>query len=110
MTDLEKYSLQFRDAKVESILERERRDHVQTKFVQLSLLPGASLPKHHAHAPVAVIVLSGRIRLEAVDKSMELKELEMVLMEPEEIHALDALERSIVLLVVSQANSAPPVE
>ncbi|OPG15581.1 hemerythrin domain-containing protein [Ferroacidibacillus organovorans] len=98
---MEKYSLQFREQSVQSVLKRG-----ESKFVQLSLEPGEGLTKHRAPLALTVIVLTGQIRFTVGTESEVLNASEMLAIEPTVEHAVEALERSTVLLVLTP-NGVP---
>lgn len=100
---MQKYSLQFRDKSVQSVLQRG-----QSKFVQLSLQPGEGLTKHRAPLGLTVIVLTGRIRF-VVDDTVELLEAsEMFALDAGVEHTVEALEQSTVLLVLTPDEQDTP--
>lgn len=93
---METYSLQFRDRPVQSVLQRG-----ESKFVQLSFEPGEGLSKHRAPLALTVIVLTGQIRFTVGDETEVLNASEMLALEPAIEHAVEAVERSTVLLVLT---------
>jgi quercetin dioxygenase-like cupin family protein len=93
---MERYSLQFRERAVESVLQRG-----QSKFVQLSFEPGKGLTKHCAPLALTVIVLTGRIRFTVGNRTEVLEAMDMLALDPNVEHAVEAIERSTVLLVLT---------
>lgn len=111
---MDRYSLQFRDKPVQSVLQRG-----QSKFIQLSFPPGEGLAKHRALLDLTVIVLTGRIRFTVGEQTEVLGASEMLAVAPGAEHAVEAIERSTVLLVLtpdndtsaaSDANASPALE
>jgi quercetin dioxygenase-like cupin family protein len=96
---MERYSLQFRDRTVQSVLQRG-----QSKFVQLSLEPGEGLTKHRASLTLTVIVLTGQIRFTADERAEVLDASDMLALAPGVEHAVEAIEKSTVLLVLTPDN------
>lgn len=99
---MEKYSLQFRDRSVQSVLQRG-----QTKFIQLSFEPGEGLKKHRAPLSLTVIVLDGQIQFSVGEKTEVLKATDMLTLDPNVEHAVEADLKSIVLLVLTPDNQSP---
>lgn len=93
---MERYSLQFRDHAVQSIFQRGG-----SKFIQLSFDPGQGLTKHHAPLVLTVIVLSGEIQFTVGEKTEVLSALDMLTLDPGVEHAVEAIEKSTVLLVLT---------
>src|SRR5579875_3471938 len=110
---MEKISLKFRDKPVQSVLKRG-----DSKFVQLSFEPGQGLTKHKAPLALAVVVLTGKIRFTVGDETVILEASEMLTVDPAVEHAVEAVERSTVLLVLTpdtplaaaEPPSAPPLQ
>lgn len=96
---MDRYSLQFRDKPVQSVLQRG-----QSKFIQLSFPPGEGLTKHRAVLALTVIVLTGRIRFTVGEHTEVLGASEMLAVAPGAEHAVEAIERSTVLLVLTPDN------
>jgi quercetin dioxygenase-like cupin family protein len=92
---MERYSLQFRDRPVQSLLQKGK-----SKFIQLSLNPGQGLTKHRVPLALAVIVLDGAVRFIVGQRDEILLTADMLVLDPNVEHAVEALERSIVLLVL----------
>lgn len=90
------YSLQFRDKTVQSVLQRG-----QSKFIQLSFGAGQGLTKHRAPLALTVIVLSGAVLFTVGDRTQKLNALEMLAIAPNVEHAIEAIDKSIVLLVLT---------
>ncbi|MCL6443808.1 MAG: hemerythrin domain-containing protein [Alicyclobacillus sp.] len=93
---MEKFSLKFRDKPVQSILQRG-----ESKFVQLSFKPGQGLTKHRAPLALTVVVLTGRVLFTVDDKTEVLEASEMLTVDPAVEHAIEAVEKSTVLLVLT---------
>jgi quercetin dioxygenase-like cupin family protein len=87
----------------------------QCKFVQLSLDPGQGLTNHHTPLALAVIVLTGTIRFTTGEQDEVLHTADMLVLDPRVEHAVEALERSIVLLVLvpdtpGQTSNPPAIK
>lgn len=96
---MERYSLQFRDQTVHSVLQRG-----QSKFVQLSFEPGEGLPNHRAPLALTLIVLTGQIRFSVDERTEVLDASDMLTLDPAVEHVVEAIERSTVLLVLTPDN------
>ncbi|KUO95376.1 hypothetical protein [Ferroacidibacillus organovorans] len=90
------YSLQFRDKKIERVCQRGK-----SKFMQLSLQAGEGIEEHLAPLLLAVVILKGRIAFSTGNQKKEIGELEMLTLDANTLHAVEALEQSIVLLVLT---------
>lgn len=93
---MEKVSLQFRDRPVQSVMQRG-----ESKFVQLSFEAGKGLVKHRAPLALTVIVLTGRVSFTVDEHTQVLESSEMLAVDPGVEHAIEAIERSTVLLVLT---------
>jgi len=105
---MEKYSLQFRDRPVQSVLQRG-----ESKFVQLSLEPGEGITKHRAPLALTVVVLTGHVLFTVDDKTEILESSDMLALAPGVEHAVKAVEKSTVLLILTPLNDtveAKPTE
>ena len=100
---MEKISLQFREQLVQSLLQRG-----QSKFVQLSLEAGQSLTKHRAALALTVIVLTGKVRFTVGETTEVLGAASMLAVAPDAEHALEGIEKSTVLLVLTPDDAAAP--
>ncbi|WP_299037959.1 cupin domain-containing protein [uncultured Pseudokineococcus sp.] len=67
----------------------------------IALLSGASLSEHRNPGEATVQVLLGRVRMTAGDDAGEAAEGELLAV-PDAVHALEALEDSVVLLTVAE--------
>jgi quercetin dioxygenase-like cupin family protein len=93
---MERYSLQFQNQMVRSVFQRG-----DSKIVQLSLEPGQGLTKHSTKHALAVIVLTGQIRFTVGDSEEIHGASEMLTLDPLQEHAVEAVEKSTVLLVLT---------
>lgn len=87
---------QFRDRPVQSVMQRG-----ESKFVQLSFEAGKGLVKHRAPLALTVVVLIGRVSLTVDEHTHVLESSEMLAVDPGVEHAIEAIERSTVLLVLT---------
>ena len=62
---------------------------------------GARLAEHRAKGPIAVQVLSGAIRFTAANQSQGLSAGSIVALDREVVHAVEALDESVVLLMTA---------
>lgn len=102
---MENYSLSFKEQMAKSITQAET-----TKFVQLSLDKGQNMVKHKTPHHLNLILLSGQIRFTLEDEELMLEATDMITVEPGREHALEALEKSVALLVlvpVSKKEETP---
>jgi quercetin dioxygenase-like cupin family protein len=65
------------------------------------LKEGARLAEHRTKGPVAVHVLSGSIRFTATNQCPELSSGSIIALDREVVHALEALEESVILLITA---------
>lgn len=93
---MEKFSLQFRDKPVQNVLQRG-----ESKFVQLSFEPGKGLAKHRVPLSLTVVVLTGRVVFTVEDNTQVLEASEMLAVDKSVEHAIEAIEKSTVLLVLT---------
>ncbi|MBX6352416.1 MAG: hemerythrin domain-containing protein [Thermoflavifilum sp.] len=92
---MQRFTLEFRHKPVQSLFQRG-----QSKFVQLSLEPGQGLTRHRVALTLAVVVVSGRIRFTAEGRDEVLGMGDVLVLDPDVEHAVQAVERSVVLLVL----------
>lgn len=93
---MERYALSFRDKPVQNIVQRGK-----SKFVQLSFNPGQGLAKHQASLALTVIVLTGHVLFTVGHQTESLQSSDMLTLEPSVEHAIEAVEQSTVLLVLT---------
>lgn len=67
----------------------------------IALLAGAALSEHRNPGEATVQMLVGRVRMTAGDEACEAAEGELLVV-PDAVHALEALEDSVVLLTVAK--------
>lgn len=89
------YSLDFKDNFVQPIM-----DNKVSKVVQFSFPKGKVLEKHKTSSPILVIVLSGQVCFKAEEEVL-LQVGQLVSLEPNVEHYVEALEDSILLLVLT---------
>jgi len=92
---MQRYVLGFQDEKIKGVFQQG-----DCKFVQLSLEPGQGLAKHKTKHTLALIVLSGKIHFTVDEQTETFSASEMLTLEPSREHAVEAVERSTVLLVL----------
>lgn len=97
------YSLGFVDQFVKPIV-----DTGAAKVVQFSFPKGKVLEKHKSSSDILVFVLQGRIKFSAGEEA-ELSAGQMVSLDKHIEHALEALEESLVVLVLTPSPQAHTV-
>jgi quercetin dioxygenase-like cupin family protein len=70
-------------------------------LVLLALKKGARLPEHRAEGSLTVQLVSGRVRVEAASRRLELEPGDVLVLEPRLGHALEAVQESAVLLTLT---------
>ena len=84
-------------------------DGPNSKEIRINLEKGAQMKEHKAPGAIMVQVLSGKIDFSVGENSVILDALDMVTLEPNVIHALTALENSIVRLSLSKNDDVSRV-
>ena len=84
-------------------------DGPHSKEIRINLEKGAQMKEHKAPGAIMVQVLSGKIDFSVGENSVILDALDMVTLEPNVIHALTALENSIVRLSLSKNDDVSRV-
>ena len=77
-------------------------DGPHSKEIRINLEKGAQMKEHKAPGAIMVQVLSGKIEFGVGDENVILGALDMITLEPNVLHALTALENSIVRLSLSK--------
>ncbi len=103
------FNLMEEAARLKAKPEWSTRDRVAVSLVKddalnlllMALKKGARLDEHRAKGPISVQVLSGRIRFGAAGHKLELSPGNVIALDREIPHELDALEESVVLLITS---------
>lgn len=80
---------------------RKLHESNEHKHVLFCFRPGQVLKEHKTSSHVTICVISGKIRFTLEDKTSELSQSDMVIIEPELIHALEALDESVVLVTLT---------
>jgi quercetin dioxygenase-like cupin family protein len=75
-------------------------DNTVTRVVMFAFDAGEQLTEHTAAPPVVVQLIRGRLRFEVADGSHELDPGDVVYLAPGEPHALEAIEPSLLSLVL----------
>lgn len=94
------FSLAFTESFAKPLL-----DNGVSKVVQFSFPKGKVLEKHSTSSDILVFVLEGRIRFTAHEE-VTLQGGEMISLEKNVEHSLEALEQSLVVLVLTPSPSA----
>ena len=84
-------------------------DGPHSKEIRINLEKGAQMKEHKAPGAIMVQVLSGKIDFSVGENSVILDTLDMITLEPSVIHALTALENSIVRLSLSKNDDVSRV-
>ena len=84
-------------------------DGLNSKEIRINLEKGAQMKEHKAPGAIMVQVLSGKIDFSVGENSVILDTLDMITLEPNVIHALTALENSIVRLSLSKNDDVSRV-
>ena len=84
-------------------------DGPHSKEIRINLEKGAQMKEHKAPGAIMVQVLSGKIEFSVGDDNVILDALDMITLEPNILHALSALENSIVRLSLSKNDDVSRV-
>ena len=84
-------------------------DGPHNKQIRINLEKGAQMKEHKAPGAIMVQVLSGKIEFGVGDENVILGALDMITLEPNVLHALTALENSIVRLSLSKNDDVSRV-
>ena len=84
-------------------------DGPNSKEIRINLEKGAQMKEHKAPGAIMVQVLSGKVDFSVGENSVILDALDMITLEPNVIHALTALENSIVRLSLSKNDDVSRV-
>ena len=84
-------------------------DGLHSKEIRINLEKGAQMKEHKAPGAIMVQVLSGKIEFGVGDENVILGALDMITLEPNVLHALTALENSIVRLSLSKNDDVSRV-
>mgnify|MGYP001251090913 FL=1 len=90
------YKFSFEEAPAKPVL-----DNGVSKVVQFSFPKGKGLPKHQTTSDILVFVLQGKIRFVAEQNEAELAAGHLVSLEKQVEHSIEALEDSVVVLVLT---------
>jgi quercetin dioxygenase-like cupin family protein len=71
------------------------------RIVLIGLRPGAHLVEHHAAGPVSVQVVSGHVLARAAGKAFELEQGNLLSLEAQVPHDVEALAESAVLVTIA---------
>lgn len=84
-------------------------DGPHSKEIRINLEKGAQMKEHKAPGAIMVQPLSGKIEFGVGDENVILNALDMITLEPNVLHALTALENSIVRLSLSKNDDVSRV-
>ena len=71
------------------------------RIVYIVMKPAARMEEHHAGARISVHTLSGRVRLRLGERTVDLPAGNLLALEKDVPHDLEAIEESTVLLTIS---------
>lgn len=74
------------------------------RIVLMALKAGARLEEHRASGPISVHALEGRLRLRVAEEAVEMTAGELLMLEPNLAHDVDALEDSAFLLTLGRTT------
>jgi len=97
---MQMYPLDFRENFIQPVM-----DNKASKVVQFSFPKGKILEKHKTSSPILVIVVSGLVRFKTNEEVL-LQVGQLVSLEANVEHSVEALEDSIVLLILTPSPSA----
>ena len=97
---MEKYELKFVDKFIQPVL-----DNGVSKVVQFSFPKGKVLEKHKTTSDILVFVLKGQVYFRTDEETL-LKEGDMLSLEKNIEHSIEALEDSLVTLVLTPSPTA----
>ena len=80
-----------------------------SKEIRINLEKGAQMKEHKAPGAIMVQVLSGKVDFSVGNENVILGALDMITLEPNVMHALTALENSIVRLSLSKNDDVSRV-
>jgi len=98
------YSLSFEQHFVRPVL-----DNGVSKVVKFSFPKGKILPKHKTTSDILVFVLQGKIRFVA-DGEAVLAQNDMISLGKQIEHSIEALEDSLVVLVLTPSPESHPIQ
>ncbi|HYM51495.1 MAG TPA: cupin domain-containing protein [Candidatus Limnocylindrales bacterium] len=78
------------------------------RIVLIALKQGGLLKEHRADARLSIQALEGRVRLRLPDQPRELSPGQLVVLEPNVPHELEALQPSACLLTIAWSDGRPP--
>ena len=84
-------------------------DGPHSKEIRINLEKGAQMKEHKAPGAIMVQALSGKIEFGVGDENVILNAFDMITLEPNVLHALTALENSIVRLSLSKNDDVSRV-
>lgn len=74
------------------------------RIVLMALKGGARLDEHSASGPISVQVLQGTVRLRLADSSVELTQGDLLMLEPDIPHDVDAVKDAVFLLTIGRTT------
>lgn len=74
------------------------------RIVLMALKAGAGLPEHHASGPISIQVIEGELRVRVPDESVELSVGQLLAVESEMRHDVEAIVDSAFLLTIGRTR------
>jgi quercetin dioxygenase-like cupin family protein len=71
------------------------------RILLIGLRPGTHISKHHAAGPISVQVISGHVLIRAAGRVFDLREPQLLALEAEIPHDVEALAESAVLVTIA---------
>jgi quercetin dioxygenase-like cupin family protein len=76
-----------------------------SKEIRICMAAGNIMREHKAPGAITIMVITGQVRIESLQESIELKNAEMLSFDANVLHSLEALEESVVRLTLSKNDS-----
>ena len=80
-----------------------------SKEIRICMAVGNIMHEHTAPGAITILVLKGRVRIDSLQKSVELKSGDMIYFDAKVPHSLEAYEESVIRLTLSKNDSAKRV-
>ena len=76
------------------------------RILLVGLRPGTHIAEHHAAGPISIQIITGHILVRAAGKPFDLREGQLLALEAEVPHDLEALTESAVLVTIAWPGAA----
>ena len=74
----------------------------------IGLRPGTHVAEHHAAGPISIQVISGHVLIRAAGKAFDLPEGQLLALEAEVPHDVEALAESAILVTIAWPGDERP--